>query len=72
VCCRGLRSEAWYDRNTRLIVIARIILGAPKIDISDTSATPIDQTVNIFEKVALLDEDLVRIASQMLADQKLS
>jgi hypothetical protein len=50
--------------------IVRSIVGIPKVDVSEISATLIDQAVNGFEKETLLYEDLVRIGSKVLADQK--
>lgn len=50
--------------------ILRAVVGLPKVENSEISATLIDQVVNGFEKETLLNEDLVTIGSKLLAGQK--
>jgi hypothetical protein len=48
----------------------RAIVGLRKAGMSEISATSINQVVTGFEKDTLLNQDLVRIGSQVLGDQK--
>jgi hypothetical protein len=51
-------------------LILRTVLGVPSVELIHISATLIDQAVNGIEKEALLCEDMTRIGSKVLADQK--
>jgi hypothetical protein len=46
------------------------IIGLPQLDVSEISATLLDQVVNGFEKEPLLSEDMIRIGRKVLADQQ--
>ncbi|KAI0967750.1 hypothetical protein F4678DRAFT_474930 [Xylaria arbuscula] len=52
--------------------VGRTIIGLPKVNVREISATLLDQTVDSFEKDTLQNEDLVRIGQRVLAAQKLS
>ena len=53
-----------------LMMVVRHVVGLGKVDVSQISATLINQVVNSFEKETLVNEDLVRIGSKVLEDQK--
>jgi len=44
----------------------------PRIDVRPFAASLIDQAVNGFEKDTLLNDDLIRIGSRVLAEQERS
>ncbi|KAI1214497.1 uncharacterized protein F4807DRAFT_408331 [Annulohypoxylon truncatum] len=46
--------------------VGRALIGLPKVDVSEISATLLDQAVNGFEKDTLQNEDLVRIGQEIL------
>lgn len=48
--------------------VARSIIGLPKVEVTDIAATLMDQAVNGIEKDTLLNEDLVRIGQNVLAE----
>lgn len=52
--------------------VACSVIGLPQIENSQVAATLIDQVVNGFEKDTLLNQDLARIGSKVLADQNSS
>ncbi|KAI2462718.1 hypothetical protein F4781DRAFT_438240 [Annulohypoxylon bovei var. microspora] len=49
--------------------VGRAIIGLPKVDVSEISATLLDQAVNGFGKETLQNEDLVRIGQGILQGQ---
>jgi len=53
-----------------LMTVVRTIVGLPKVDVSHIAATLIHEAVNGIEKETLLNEDLVRIGSKVLEDEK--
>jgi hypothetical protein len=46
----------------------RTVIGLPKIELSKVAAALLDQAVNGFDKETLINEDLIRIGQQALAD----
>jgi hypothetical protein len=46
----------------------RLVFSVPKVDRSQIAATLIEQAINGLEKDTLLNQDLVRIGSRVLAD----
>lgn len=48
----------------------RTLVGVPKVEVTEIAATMVDQVVNGFEKETLLNEDLVRIGSEVLQRQE--
>ena len=48
----------------------RTLVGVPKVEVTEIAATMVDQVVNSFEKDMLLNEDLVRIGSEVLQRQE--
>jgi hypothetical protein len=51
-----------------LTFVLRLVFSVPKVDRSQIAATLIEQAVNGLEKDTLLNSDLVRIGSRVLAD----
>jgi hypothetical protein len=52
--------------------VMRTLVGVPKVEVTEIAATMVDQVVNGFEKDTLLNEDLVRIGSEVLQRQEAS
>ncbi|KAI1457874.1 hypothetical protein F4805DRAFT_158284 [Annulohypoxylon moriforme] len=50
--------------------VGRSLIGLPKVDVSEISATLLDQVINGFEKDTLQNEDLVRIGQEILQGKK--
>jgi hypothetical protein len=50
--------------------VMRTLVCVPKVEATEITATMVDQVVNGFEKETLLNEDLVRIGSEVLQRQE--
>jgi hypothetical protein len=55
---------------TALQTVGRTIISLPKLDVSEIAAALLDQAIKGFEKDTLLNEDLVRIGRNALAEQQ--
>lgn len=53
----------------KLMAVICTVVGLPKIDVSQISATLIDQAVNGIEKETFLNRDLVRIGNGVLGQK---
>ena len=50
--------------------VGRSIIGLPKVDVREISATLLEQAVNGIGKETLLNEDLISIGQKVLASQQ--
>jgi hypothetical protein len=55
-----------------LSTIGRAIIGLPKVEVSEVSATLLDQAINGFTKETLENADLVEIGQRKLAGEEKS
>lgn len=51
--------------------VGRVLLGLPRVDVSEISTALLDQVVNGFEKETLQNEDLVRIGQGILQGKQI-
>jgi hypothetical protein len=67
-----MRLAGWVWQKSMFMVVLRAVVGLPEVDVSQVTAALLDQAISGIKKETLLDENLVRIDSELLKGRNAS